>query len=134
MIKDKDYSDIVNNNLKNNNNENENDNNSNIEKNILSEVNRNQIILEDPEKKQKNFNLNNLPDLLYNLDYSKKIGNIIDVINNLLMEKGKSNLFKKDDFNIHFNKMELDKFFKVKKVHKEFSLKLKYSLSNDKNN
>ena len=71
--------------------------------------------------------------MLYNLDYNKKIGNIIDIINNLLKEKGKTDLFKKDDFFIHLNKRELDKFFKVKKVHENFSLNLRYSLS-DKNN
>ena len=104
-----------------------------IERDVLSEVNKYQKILEDQENKKKHYNLTNLPDLLYNLDYNKKIGNIIDIINNLLKEKGKTDLFKKDDFFIHLNKRELDKFFKVKKVHENFSLNLRYSLS-DKNN
>jgi len=103
------------------------------ERDVLSEVNKYQKILEDQENKKKHYNLTNLPDLLYNLDYNKKIGNIIDIINNLLKEKGKTDLFKKDDFFIHLNKRELDKFFKVKKVHENFSLNLRYSLS-DKNN
>ena len=79
--------------------------------------------------KQKNYNITNLPDLLYNLDYNKNIGHIIDIINNLLREKEKNNLFKKDDFYIDLRKYELDKFFKVKSVHEDFRIRLEYSLS-----
>ena len=108
------------------------DNDSHIEKTIIKEVNENQRILDNVENKNKTYKFTNLSDLLYKLDYNTDIETIIDTLNNHMREQGKTNLFKKDDFNICLRKDKLDKFFKVKSVHEDFSLSLKYSLMDSK--
>lgn len=97
------------------------------EKEILKEMNENQLILDNCENVNLSYKVSNLSDLLYKLNYNTDIEKIIDTLNSTLVEQNKQ-IFDKNDFNIKLKKDELDKFSISKTVDDQFSLNLKYSL------
>jgi len=97
------------------------------EKQILREMNENQIILDNCENVNLSYKVSNLTDLLYKLNYNTDIEKIIDTLNSTLIEQNKQT-FDKNDFNIKLKKEELDKFSISKNIDEKFSLNLKYSL------
>ena len=112
-------------------NKNDNKSDSFFERKIIEEVEMNKQNLNKNQSESKNCHLSNLSDLLYKLDYNTDMVEIINTLNVLMREQG-LNTFKKDEFSILLGKEKLDKFFKVKKVHTDFSFYLKYSLLESK--
>ena len=69
----------------------------------------------------------NLFDIFYKLHHNTDLNVLIKTINNILI-KEKKKPFDKSDFTITLGAKELDKFFQLKNVDKEFAVNICYSL------
>jgi hypothetical protein len=111
--------------------------NSKILSNDLKEMkqnrpNINENRLDDQECIHHNLSepndCDNLFDIIYKLQHNTDLNLLTQTINKILVKDNKKP-FNKSDLTIGLKANELDKFSKAKKVHKDFTVNITYSLS-----